>query len=73
MRVQCEQIFIVVFFSHDIAFQGSFAEVLMFMNKHKQKDTNFIFRKVLLEFRYVYLNKPFGFHLPPREVVHRNI
>ena len=29
--------------------------------------------KVLLEFRYVYLNKPFGFHfIPPREVVHRN-
>ena len=29
--------------------------------------------KVLLEFRYVYFNDPFGFHLPPREVVHANI
>ena len=28
----------------------------------------FIFWKLLLEFRYAYLNKPFGFHLPPREV-----
>ena len=35
MRVQCDEIFIVVFFSHDIAFQSNFAEVLMFMNKHK--------------------------------------
>ena len=26
-----------------------------------------------MEFPYVYFNKPFGFHLPPREVVHRNI
>ena len=36
-------------------------------------DAKFIFWKVLLEFRYVYLNKPFGFHLLPLEVVHRNI
>ena len=34
MRVQFDYIFIVVLFSHDIAFQSSFAEVL-FMNKHK--------------------------------------
>ena len=27
----------------------------------------------LLELPYVYLNKPFRFHLPPREVVHANI
>ena len=26
---------IVVFFSHDVAFQNSFAKVLIFMNKHK--------------------------------------
>ena len=32
----------------------------------------FIFWNVSLEFRYVYLNKPFGAHLPPR-VVHGNI
>ena len=43
------------------------------MNKHKWKDAKFIFWKVLLEFPYVYFNKAFGFHLPPREVVHRNI
>ena len=67
MRVQCDWIFIVVLFSHDIAFQSSFAEVL------KYKDAKFIFWKVLLEFRYIYLSKPFGLHLPPREVVHRNI
>ena len=30
-------IFIVVFFSHDIAFQSSFAEVFMFVNKHNFK------------------------------------
>ena len=26
-----------------------------------------------MELSYVFLNKPFGFHLPPREVVHANI
>ena len=39
------------------------------MNKQKEKDAKFIFGKVLLKFRYVYLNslnKPFWFHLPPR-------
>ena len=35
MRVQIAYIFKAVFFSHDIAFQSSFAEVLIFMNKHK--------------------------------------
>ena len=29
--------------------------------------------KFFFECRYVYPNKPFGFHLPPREVVHTNI
>ena len=32
-RVQCDLIFIVVFFSHDMAFQSSFAEVLTNINK----------------------------------------
>ena len=33
MRVQCDWIFIVVLFSHDIAFQSSFAEALTNINK----------------------------------------
>ena len=35
MHVQIAYIFKAVFFSHDITFQSSFAEVLIFMNKHK--------------------------------------
>ena len=35
IRVQIAYICKAVFFSHDIAFQSSFAEVLIFMNKHK--------------------------------------
>ena len=73
MREECDYIFIVVFFSHDIAFQSSLLKRLIFMNKPKEKDAKFIFWKVLLEFWYVYTKKPFGFHLPPRELVQANI
>ena len=50
MREECDYIFIVVFFSHDIAFQSSLLKRLIFMNKPKEKDAKFIFWKVLLEF-----------------------
>ena len=39
----------------------------------RRRSVDFKFWKVLLEFSFVYLNKPFGFLLPPREVVHPNI
>ena len=39
------------------------------MKNINKRTLNFLFWKVLLEFPYVYLHKPFGFHLPLREIV----
>ena len=50
MRLQCDQIFIVVFFSHDIAFQSGFAEVLMFMKNVNKMTLNSYFKKFYWNF-----------------------